>query len=116
MIPPTMPAFTILGAAKAGTTSLSYNLDEYVDFVYYGIEHHFWRACGNDVLTSNEWQIFINDFINPNKNVKMSDIHGFGNDDKKGCNPYTFCSNWLTPLNVGIGASKILFTSKTIFR
>ena len=110
MIPPTMPAFAILGPAKAGTTSLSLNLNEYVDLVYYGTENHFWRYCGNKALTRDEWEMFINDFINPNKTVKMSDIalkfvHGFGNDNKKRCNPYIFYSNWLT-LHAADEASK----------
>ena len=89
---------------------MAYNLDEYVDFVFYGREHHYWKNCGNDVVTSNEWEVNINDFVNPNKNFKMSDIalrfvHGFGKDAQKRCNPYRFYSNWLM-LDASITASK----------
>ena len=66
----------ILGPAKTDSTSLSLNLNEYVDIVSYGPEHPYWttRKCLNQDLTRNEWKIFINDFINSNKNLKLSSI------------------------------------------
>ena len=61
LIPPTIPSFVILGPAKTGTTSICDNLDEYVDIVYYGQEHHYWASCKHRV-TIQEWTHFLNDF------------------------------------------------------
>ena len=104
MIPPTMPALVILGPAKTGTSSLALNLNQYVDIVWYGSEHPYWttRACLNQDLTHDQWKTFINDFIDPNKNIKLSSIAsnfvaGFANDTTKtDCSVNFFYTNWLT--------------------
>lgn len=106
MIPPTIPALIIVGPAKTGTSSLTLNLNQYIDLVSHGEEHHYWtHGCHSD-LSIDEWTQFIDDFTNPAINATFSSIANkfiYSNNDTRTfvrnkaprCNLDFFYTNWM---------------------